>query len=145
MSAKAIDVANTFLRLNDPDSGDLLTNLKIQKLVYYAQGFSLAITGEPLFDEKIEHWDHGPVVPDLYHALKNNGSSVIVAPDDYIPSDHLSEEQINLIKEVQDVYGQFSAWKLRDMTHLEDPWMNTLSGQEITTDSLKTFFKTLIA
>ena len=61
------DVANYFLSLCDEDAGDLISNLKLQKLVYYAQGFHLAISGEPLFDEKIMAWEHGPVIPQLYH------------------------------------------------------------------------------
>jgi uncharacterized phage-associated protein len=144
MKPSAIDVANTFLKLSDPTSGDFLTNLKIQKLVYYAQGFSLALHGEVLFHDKIVHWEHGPVVIDLYHELKDNGSDVIDVPKDFDPSKHFNEEQLELIREVQKVYGQFSAWKLRDMTHAEEPWIKTSNNEEITTDSLKSFFKTLV-
>src|SRR5450631_518283 len=54
-------VADYFLSLVDEEAGDSLSNLKLQKLVYYAQGFSLALTGKRLFDEAIEAWEHGPV------------------------------------------------------------------------------------
>jgi uncharacterized phage-associated protein len=67
---KAQDVAEYFLTLVDDEAGDSLSNLKLQKLVYYAQGFHLALTEKPLFDEAIEAWEHGPVVPGLYHKLK---------------------------------------------------------------------------
>lgn len=50
------DIADYFLSLCDDDNGDLISNLKIQKLVYYAQGFSLAINDKPLFEEKIQAW-----------------------------------------------------------------------------------------
>ena len=61
------DVAQYFLAQMDEDAGDLISNLKLQKLVYYAQGFALALHGRPLFRERVEAWTHGaPVVPELY-------------------------------------------------------------------------------
>ena len=58
MTAK--DVAEYFLSRVDEDAGDSLSNLKIQKLAYYAQGYHLALHGTPLFNERIEAWQHGP-------------------------------------------------------------------------------------
>ena len=57
------DVAQYFLAKSDEDAGDLMSNLKLQKLVYYAQGFALALFDKPLFSERIEAWIHGPVYP----------------------------------------------------------------------------------
>ncbi|HSX79064.1 MAG TPA: type II toxin-antitoxin system antitoxin SocA domain-containing protein, partial [Candidatus Saccharimonadia bacterium] len=57
------DVAQYFLAKADEDAGDLMSNLKLQKLVYYAQGFALALLDKPLFPQCIEAWIHGPVVP----------------------------------------------------------------------------------
>jgi len=68
------DVANYFLKRQDPDAGDLMSNLKLQKLVYYAQGFHLAMENSPLFNEPIEAWEHGPVCVPLYHKYKSCGS-----------------------------------------------------------------------
>ena len=62
------DIAKYFLAQADEEIGDLISNLKLQKLVYYAQGFYLALHDEALFPEDIEAWTHGPVVPVLYHA-----------------------------------------------------------------------------
>jgi uncharacterized phage-associated protein len=59
------DVAKYFLSLTDEDAGDLISNLKLQKLVYYAQGFHLALYDELLFEETIEAWTHGPVIPEM--------------------------------------------------------------------------------
>src|SRR5260363_307462 len=56
------DVANYFLTLVEEEVGDALSNLKIQKLVYYAQGFHLALFSRPLFENAIEAWTHGPVI-----------------------------------------------------------------------------------
>ena len=145
--ATALDVANYFLNLadNGEESGELLSNLKTQKLVYYAQGFSLAILDEPLFEDSIEAWTHGPVVPNLYQEFKGYGSGPIPAPEDFDASEHFSGEQIELLNEVMDVYGQFSAWKLRNLTHEESPWKNNAAtASRITEEELKEFFSNLI-
>lgn len=141
----AHDVANYFLTLLDVDSGDSITNLKMQKLVYYAQGFHLAMTGQPLFEEPIEAWKHGPVVPDLYHALKVHVDQPIVRPESFDADAVLSPEQRELLDEVYRVYGQFSAWKLRDLTHEETPWKAAYErapSSVISHESLKAFFST---
>ncbi|MEO0985244.1 MAG: type II toxin-antitoxin system antitoxin SocA domain-containing protein [Cyanobacteria bacterium J06639_14] len=135
------DVAKYFLSLVDEDAGDLISNLKLQKLVYYAQGFHLAIHDEPLFPESIEAWTHGPVVPELYHAYKEYGSGVIPHPED-IDFDIYTQTQQELLDDVYAVYGQFSAWKLRNMTHEEEPWKTFNPNGTITHQSLKEFFKT---
>ena len=107
------DVAKYFLSLcNDEESGDLISNLKIQKLVYYAQGFSLAINNKPLFKEKIQAWTHGPVVPQLYNKYKDYGSGALPTTNLDIDFDKFSDEDKELLDDVYDVYGQFSAWKL---------------------------------
>lgn len=118
------DVANYFLAQSNDDAGDLISNLKLQKLVYYAQGFSLALLGEPLFEEEIEAWMHGPVVPDLYRKYRDHGAAGIPAPAGFDPSEHFDKQQLALLREVNEMYGQFSAWKLRNLTHEEDPWID---------------------
>ena len=141
--ANAIDVANVFLKLSEPESGDALTNLKLQKLVYYVQGFHLAIYDKPIFEESILHWEHGPVVKELYEAFKQYGSDTVPVPAE-VNADALTDEQVKLIEEVNSVYGQFSAWKLRDMTHAESPWLSTSKDEVITPEILTPFFKTLL-
>ncbi len=143
MSITALDVANVFLKLTEPESGDALTNLKLQKLVYYAQGFHLALFDKPLFAEKILHWDHGPVVRELYAAFKDFGSNAVPVPKE-VNLDKFSTDQIKLIEEINSVFGQFSAWKLRDMTHAESPWLNTEKDEVITAEILTPHFKTLL-
>ncbi len=133
-------VSEFFLKLSDPEIGDLLSNLKIQKLVYYAQGFHLALYDQVLFNENILAWEHGPVVEELYHEYKQYGSNVIPQPEDF-NVEVFSPEQIELLKEIYDVYGQFSAWKLRNMTHSESPWIETPKNNIISVDLMKDFFK----
>ena len=139
----AHDIANVFLKLSDEESGDVLTNLKIQTLVYYAQGLYLALNdGKPLIKEDIVAWQHGPVVEALYHELKIFGPSQVTIDEPI--SDKITNEQYEFLGEVNKVYGQFSAWKLRDMTHEEAPWQTTESGKVITHEKLIGYFKTQI-
>lgn len=77
------DVADYFLAHCDEESGDIISNLKIQKLTYYAQGFSLVLLGKPLFNEKIEAWMHGPVVPELYRKYRDCGNGALPAPENF--------------------------------------------------------------
>ncbi|XEG74007.1 DUF4065 domain-containing protein [Pseudomonas sp. abacavir_1] len=135
------DVAEYFLLLEG--EGGEISNLKLQKLVYYAQGFSLALLGEPLFDEPVEAWMHGPVVPELYRRFSGFGANPIPPANDFDPT-VLSRDQRRLIEEVFDVYGQYSAWKLRQLTHEEDPWRdNYVEGvlsREIPKDEMERYF-----
>lgn len=143
MAANIKDVANAFIRLSEPDFGDGLSNLKLQKLLYYVQGFNLALHDVPMFENEIKAWDHGPVVPEVYQLYKQYGSSYIPVDED-VELSSLTKKDTKLINEVNQVYGQFSAWKLRDMTHRESPWKETQSNDIITHKKLKKFFKSLV-
>ncbi|MDN5095060.1 Panacea domain-containing protein [Aliarcobacter butzleri] len=125
------------------DSG--ISNLKLQKLLYYAQGFYLAFHKEPLFNDKIEAWQHGPVCPEIYHAYKTHGSNIIPYSNETNFSELLTPEQINFLDEVYDEFAQFSAWKLRNMTHDEPTWINhELTASEIPVDEIRDYFLTRI-
>ncbi len=142
----AQQIANYFLALCDEDEGEIISNLKLQKLLYYAQGFNLAITGERLFKENVEAWTHGPVVPPVYHSYKHCGTNALPKPDNF-DSESLDKSARELIDEVFQVYGQYSAWKLANMTHIEPPWKNAIAqGQstEISDESMREYFKTLV-
>lgn len=141
--ANVSDVAKYILTLADEEAGDLISNLKLQKLVYYCQGFHLALVSQPLFKENIDAWEHGPVVPMLYKEYKDFGAGSIPIPEGF-SDDVLSSDEKDLIDEVYEVYGQFSAWKLRNMTHEEDPWKNTLRGDTINHDIIREYFLTQV-
>lgn len=138
----AQDIANYFLTIVDrDDAGDALTNLKIQKLLYYAQGFSLALNRRALFGEKIVRWNLGPVVVEVYESLKNYGADAIPAPKDFDPA-IIDADDRELLNEVFEVYGQFSAAALVNMTHEESPWRTTKDREEIDHKKLQNFFMT---
>ena len=139
----AKQVADYFLALQDEDCGDALTNLKLQKLVYYAQGFHLAMKGKPLFDEGIEAWEHGPVVPSLWRCYRERGSQSIPKPKG-LDFSKIPKSVRELLDEIYKVYGQFSAWKLRNMTHEEPPWRDTPRDCPIPHDRMQEYFRTLL-
>jgi len=138
------NVARYFLYLDSANNGDGISNLKLQKLAYYAQGFYSAIYDKSLFQEEISAWTHGPVVEDLYHQYKQHGSSLI-QPIDEFDTSVLSHNELELIEEVYEVFGQYSAWKLRNMTHEERPWLEHESNAEvIPKEVISEYFKTRI-
>lgn len=145
--ATAFDVASYFVRLDEDNDDRSITNMKLQKLAYYAQGFYLALYDEPLFNERIEAWIHGPVVPELYHTFKDHGyNPIILRTDD--PWNKFNDKQREVIEEVYRTFGQYSAWRLRDMTHEEPPWMNhegmyhENEGNLIPVEEMRDYFKT---
>ena len=70
MIFKALDIARKILSRVDVEHGDTISNLKLQKLLYYVQGFHLASFGRALFEEDMIAWTYGPVVPEVYDAYK---------------------------------------------------------------------------
>lgn len=139
------EIAKKIIAQSNPDCGDTITNMKLQKLLYYMQGFHLAFFDEPLFEDEIEAWMYGPVVPSVYEEYKACGSAGLdVNSDDVIIS--LNEEEEDMFNQVYEAYGQFSALKLMNMTHAEAPWRlaHPGYGNIISKDSIKAYFSTQI-
>ena len=139
---RAEDVARYFLANQDTENGEPISNLKVQKLCYYAQGISLAILEKALFFEDIEHWKHGPVVPTLNRKYQPCGTGPIPAPED-LNLKLYDRETIDLLDKVYELYGQDSAWELRNKTHEEAPWLSTPDGCQITHRELRLYFQSL--
>ena len=150
MSDTTADLAADYLVHLSQESGDPLTNLKLQKLLYYAQGWYLALFGKPLFDDRIEAWPHGPVVPRVYGRFKdcrwNPIAREVAAPD-------LPAEVKDHLQEVMQVIGVNTAYQLERVTHYEPPWRDARgnlpidepSNNEIGTESVKRYFSELLA
>jgi len=103
-----------------------MTHMKLQKLVYYAQAWHLVWEEEPLFLEPIQAWINGPVVPELFQALK---SKFKVSVGDVSGNlNRLDFPRIESIKGVLDYYGPKDSQYLSDLTHLEDPWKKARRG-----------------
>jgi uncharacterized phage-associated protein len=142
MAYKAIDIANKILaKASSSNSEELISNMKLQKLLYYQQGFHLAYFGTPLFDEDIEAWMYGPVVPNVYEQFKDNNNKGIEYLE--IPIILSGNKEEALFNEVYRVYGKYSAIGLMEMAHQETPWKSTNIGKGniISKEKLTVFFK----
>ena len=143
----ANEIADWFIAWAEDEHEATLSNLKLQKLLYYAQGHHLGRTGLPLFPDRIQAWSHGPVVPEIYHRFKKYGRSEI-SPDDEISDDFNWDDYSDVSRELiqtWNTYGHLSAWSLRDRTHREEPWKKAFNGERnvvIDADSMKAFFST---
>jgi uncharacterized phage-associated protein len=137
------DVAKFILEKQGP-----MTTMKLQKLVYYCQAWSLVWDEKPLFNEKIEAWASGPVVEELYQQHK--GKFII---DDINKGDtsKLSIKQKTTINAVLRGYGKKSGQWLADLTHMENPWKDarkdydpgTLCDEEITQPAMLEYYSSL--
>jgi uncharacterized phage-associated protein len=102
-----------------------ITAMKLQKLVYYSQAWSLVWDENPLFDEEIQAWANGPVVPSLYAAHKGQFKITEWNQGD---SSNLTAEQVETIDSVLNFYGGMNSQVLSDLTHSEEPWRNARIG-----------------
>lgn len=139
----AKDVADFFLSPIMEEEGERITNLKLQKLLYYAQGYSLALLDRALFNDKIENWEHGPVVPSIYQMYRQHGANPL--PLSVIELDRYKEEELYILSRVRTEKGKYTAWALRDQTHQETPWLTTRRGDEITPNIMKKYFLTVMS
>lgn len=98
-----------------------LSTMKLQKLCYYSQAWSLVWDDEPLFEEEFEAWANGPVCPELFFATQ--GKFSVCANDENGSSDNLSLNQKETIDIVLDSYAQHDAQWLSRLTHMEEPWI----------------------
>lgn len=125
-----VDIANYFIGFAN-ETGDYVTNLKLQKLVYYAQAWYLANFGKPLFEDDFEAWVHGPVIPSLYRKYKKYGSAPIKEDVDFVKlKSKFDAEVIRFLGEVIKVYMPAGGYQLEQMTHIESPWINARGKKE---------------
>ena len=158
---QAIDIAKWFVwknhiekleNITDDDDYEVyegITHLKVQKLLYYAQGISLALYNEPLFDENIFAWQHGPVVREVYSFLSSNGRKDIAFEDEWlsiIQTIEKNDNLYNILNMTYDNFGGYTAWQLREKTHIPGgPWEVTVKtkGMDriIDIDIIKKYFR----
>jgi uncharacterized phage-associated protein len=165
MPYTAKQVANEFFELAKRD-GSQLTPMQLQKLVYFAYGWYLAITGERLLNERVQAWQWGPVIPSLYGEFKPYGSGPITHPaTDYFFEDGtlaFRAERLEsgdeakdslarqVIGKVWNLYGKYSAAQLSSMTHAANsPWSRyydeNVRGTDIPDDAIREYFQQLAA
>lgn len=142
-------VANFFLKIVDRDAGSTITPLKLQKILYYAQGYYLAMNKKELFKEDFQAWAHGPANPGIYEKYKLYGPNAINEP---LENEILVfEKKIEIfLADIWNTFGIFDGKYLEELTHKETPWMEARKGYEpgemctkiITKKSMMDFFLT---
>ena len=149
----AIDTAKLALALlknSDDDIVEYTSRLKLLKLLYYIQGYHLAMFNAPLFNDKMEAWLHGPVVPSVYKWVKDMTDEKLqdeAMNDEQMGALNLHPQQTELISEVLKIYNKYSAYGLRDKTHTEMPWLSVYEkdkNNEITLENLKNIITPLV-
>ena len=141
---------------NEKDYG--VSNLKLQKLLYFIQVYFLVKGKKPCFIEKIEAWDFGPVVPVAYHEFKQYGSTDIPPVNKFryvdeeatwdssvheYDDNHIDDDDKKLIKLVVDKLSGYSATDLVKITHLQAPWKNAYvpyKNNDITIEAMRSYF-----
>jgi uncharacterized phage-associated protein len=121
MVYNAIEIANYLISKSTPGTSENITNLKLQKILYYAQGFHYATTNQKLFDDEIQAWVHGPVVPNVYHCFKKYNYREIPKPDT-IPS--IDPNTSAFLNNIWKLFKNTTGKQLEFMTHQETPWRN---------------------
>ena len=144
------DVANFFLKIVDRDSGSTITPLKLQKILYYAQGYYLANYDKPLFKEDFQAWAHGPANEGIYDKYKSCKYNTIPMPKEDLP---LMDDELNdFLNDIWQTFGIYDGKYLEEQTHKESPWIEARKGyapgekchEILTKESMKRFFKTVI-
>lgn len=155
MSYNALDVSQYVIKYsNDQDYG--ISNLKLQKILYFIQAYFLIRKNEPCFANKIEAWDIGPVIPDVYDKYRQYPSGDIPT-EDYFSTDEdniwnskrvkyqdvIADNDKQIINKVVDKFADNSAIGLTVLTQKQTPWINAYNqkySNEITIDALRLYF-----
>lgn len=149
-SLSIFDAANFFLKIVDRDAGSTITPLKLQKILYYAQGYYLAYYDKELFPQDFEAWAHGPANEAIYNKYKKYGFDSIPCPTD--ETINISDNICAFLSDIWQTFGIYDGKFLEEQTHKEEPWIKARKGcaigerchNIITKESMKEFFKTVI-
>ena len=146
MTPKLKEVVDFFI-VKSAEEKIPLTNKKLQKLIYYAQAWNLVFNNKPLFDDTIEAWIHGPVVPSVYRIYKKYGREEITEKVSF-DKKLFTKEELETLDEVWETYGKFDGDYLEILSHSEDPWsiargdaeLREKSSSEISQSIMKDYY-----
>jgi uncharacterized phage-associated protein len=143
------DYANYFISLSlkqtiDDNAVEGITHLKLQKILYFAQAAHLAIHDTSLFDEEIQAWKYGPVIPVIYDSYKTFGNSNLALPEEY--SNDFDKETVKFLDGIWELFSKYSASELISISHNHKPWIDAFkSGTNtvIEQNTLKEYYKNI--
>lgn len=146
MSITTVDAIVDYFIYVANDTGSFISNLKLQKLVYYAQAWHLGIYDTPLFDDDFEAWVHGPVIPLLFHKYKEFGWKPILKE---VQKPEFPPQLEEFLEDITEVYFIREGLELEMMTTREDPWIYARKGLArdesshaiITKESMRSYYK----
>ncbi|MCM1053663.1 MAG: DUF4065 domain-containing protein [Ruminococcus sp.] len=134
-----IDIAKWFVNELHPEP------LKLQQLLYLAQGISYAFNDKPLFEESIEAWEEGPIIPSIYYKYKIYGHNPI--PVTYNLNTSL-DDIIEILNYVKDNYSFYDSAALKELIINQEPWLlsqASLSNEEtISKENIANYFRNII-
>ncbi len=144
----ALSVANFFIEQKNNDNVDVL---KLNKIVYIALGFSLALKDFDLFKDEVQAWKMGPVVPSVYHSFKDKKYNVLTTPaeidgEELVPKITKEDEEIySLLTTVWNIYRDKNGKTIMGHTHTDGtPWSVCYDGSRhkvIDRDLIKVYYK----
>ena len=145
MNNKSLSVAKCIFNAVEDQH---VTPMQLIKLAYIANGYMLGLHGKTLFDEKVQAWRYGPVIPSIYKAVRNFGGNKIENLDDVEKGDFTKEEQ-EVMELVARIYGKYDGITLSSATHKpETPWSLTWkqnkSNAPISDDLIENFYKGIL-
>ena len=120
---QAAEIADFFISLGNAENEDPMTNLRINKLLYFAQGWNLQRFGKPLFDEAIKAWKYGPVVETIFRKYHSYGRNIITECSPSFSLAGFTSDEIQLLLDVYNKYRTFSTSRLVEKSHEGNtPW-----------------------
>lgn len=144
---KVLLLSEYFISKNKKD--DLgLSNKKLQKLLYYAQAWSLVLNDKTIFNDRIEAWVHGPAIPLVYSTFRDFGFKDIKIEFNEEELSLINDEDKQILDEIWKVYGKMDAGYLEMLTHSEEPWQEARRGlqghesseNEISLKTMKSYY-----
>lgn len=150
MMYSAIDIAD-YIIISANKKNIKISNLKLQKLLYYVQAASLVFENRPIFSDKIQAWKYGPVVEEVYHTFKVFANDAIEKPASEFSlsfilnkrhDEEIEDRDKELIDRVVDSYKDYSAIKIMKKTHSEAPWKETFerTNKIISHDIIQSYY-----
>lgn len=157
MSYNALDIARYSINYAH-DINSPISNLQLQKIMYYIQAAFLVEKNEKCFNENILNWTYGPVVDEVYREFRTFGYSSILRQKSYMcigydKKNHkisigekkfdgsiLGNEDKQIIQKIVDIYSKFEPFDLVNKTHSEDPWKDTNQNDIIDNESIKNYY-----
>lgn len=125
MAHTALQVANKIIAKGN-ELGKQYTPMQLIKLTYIAHGWMLGLFDRSLFEDKVEAWKFGPVIPELYHSIKSYRNSPITAPIPDVANSNFEQDELRVIDYVLKAYEQFDGVDLSQITHAKGtPWDQT--------------------